>query len=112
MPPLSRRDRGLLLGGVALLALCACAAVGGSRGWLHLRDLRRQQEELEVLAVRLERDNRRLRDHLDRLARDDAYVERLARERLGWVGAGERVYRVERGVLAGVRGRAAASGSP
>ena len=36
-----------------------------------------------------------MREHLQRLETDDAYLEKIARERLGWIKPGELVYRVK-----------------
>jgi hypothetical protein len=49
---------------------------------------------MEDLAFRLERGNERVREHMRRMETDDAYLEKLVRERLGWVRPGDLVYRV------------------
>ena len=94
LPPLPSRYHLPLLGAIFALALCVVSAIFGSRGWVDWQNLEAQQESLEALAFRLDRENEKIREHLNRLASDDAYVERLARERLGWVKPGEMVYRV------------------
>lgn len=91
---LSRKYKVVLLGGVVTLVLFAVSAVTGSWGWVHLRRLYAQQESLEAMAFHLERENAKLREHLRRLETDDAYLEKLARERLGWIRPGDLVYRV------------------
>jgi cell division protein FtsB len=95
LPPLPRKYKAVVFAGFVLLAVCATFAVFGSRGVVELRALERQQADTEALAFRLEQDNQRRRDHLDRLETDDAYLEKLAREKLGWIKPGEFVYRVE-----------------
>lgn len=92
---LSRKYKALLGGGVCVLGLLAVFAIFGSRGWRHLQRLQLKQERMEALAVRLEQQNARLREHLRRVETDDGYLERMVRERLGWVRSGEMVYRVE-----------------
>jgi len=76
----------------AAIVFCAVQAVSGNHGWLHLQQLRQKQEEVEAVAFRLERENQRLREHLTRLESDDLYLEKVARERLGWIKPGEVVY--------------------
>ena len=95
LPPLPRKYKGVLLGSVAVLALFAFFAVFGSRGVIHLRLLQAQQEHAESVAFDLAQKNHDLREHLRRLESDDAYLEKLAREKLGWIMPGEVVYRVE-----------------
>ena len=79
-----------------LLALCALSAVFGSGGVVDLRHLQGQQLQTEAGAFALAQHNARLRDHLQRLGTDDAYLEKVVRERLGWIKPGELVYRVDR----------------
>jgi len=93
LPPLPQKFKGVALGAVVALAGCGFFAVFGSGGVVHLRQLHRQQAELESVAYALALDNQRLADHLDRLEKDDRYLEALARERLGWIRPGEIVYR-------------------
>jgi len=80
------------LGGLALVALVSALDASG------LRKARR----LEGEAARIEADNARLAQESARLSRevkalrsDPAAMERAAREDLGLVRPGERVYRVE-----------------
>jgi cell division protein FtsB len=97
LPTLPRKYKGVIVGGFVLLAVCAAFAVFGSRGVLHLRKLQHQQERAEAMAFRLQDRNRAVREHLRRLEDDDTYLEKIARERLGWIKPGEHVYRVKRG---------------
>lgn len=96
LSPLRLKYKVAILGAVVVLCALAGSAVFGKHGWKQLRRLEKRQDRLEALAVRLERDNQRLRDHLHRLEHDDAYLEATVRERLGWVKPGEMVYRVRR----------------
>lgn len=79
----------------AALLVCGFFAVFGSGGVIHLRQLQRQQADAEMAAYSLALENQKLRDHVHRLEHDDAYLERLARERLGWIKPGEIVYRAD-----------------
>ncbi len=96
LPPLPKNYKGVIAAGFVALAVCAFFAVVGSRGVLHWRSLQRQQARAESIAYRLEQRNEALRTHVDRLQHDDAYLERLAREHLGWIKPGEYVFHVER----------------
>lgn len=96
LPTLPRKYKGVIVGGFVLLAVCALFAVFGSRGVFHLRNLQLQQARAEAVAFRLQERNRAIREHLRRLDEDDAYLEKIARERLGWIKPGEHVYRVTR----------------
>ena len=99
LPPLPQKYKAVVLGLLAVLVTVFVSAVYGSRGWVHLQRMQDKQRELEELAFQLQRENERLRDHLRRFEQDDSYIEKLARERLGWIKPGETVYRV-RGSLA------------
>jgi cell division protein FtsB len=96
LPSLPRKYKGFVAVGVAALALCVFSAIFGSHGLVDLRRLERQQAEAEAIAYALAAENHRLRDHIERLGSDDAYLEKMARERLGWIKPGEIVYRVDR----------------
>lgn len=95
LPPPSRNFKGVLVFAAAALLVCGFFAVFGSGGVIHLRQLQRQQADAEMAAYSLALENQKLRDHVHRLEHDDAYLERLARERLGWIKPGEIVYRAD-----------------
>jgi cell division protein FtsB len=90
---LSRKHKAEVLLGIVLLVFIAVSAVVGSRGWLHLRRLEREQTQMEAVVVGLERQNERVEEHLRRLGNDDAYLEKVVRERIGWVKPNEMLYR-------------------
>jgi cell division protein FtsB len=96
LTPLSWKDKVVIGAGLVALALCAVSAVFGNGGVVNLRHLQAQQRQTEAQAFALGERNARLRDHLQRLETDDAYLEKVVRERLGWVKPGELVYRVDR----------------
>ncbi len=95
LAPLPWKHKAVVGAGIVVLMLCALSAVFGSGGVVHLRRLHAQQAQEEGVAFALAQRNARLRDHLQRLDTDDAYLEKVARERLGWIKAGELVYRVQ-----------------
>jgi cell division protein FtsB len=94
LPPLPRKHKGILVSVVVLMALFLVAAVYGDHGLAHLSRMRAEQRDLERTAFELQQHNARLREHIGRLRSDDAYLEKLARERLGLVRKGEILYRV------------------
>ncbi len=79
----------------AAIVLLATFAVYGEHGLLHLRRLQIEQRLLDHTTFDLQQHNERLRVHLQRIESDDLYLERIARERLGLVRPGERVYRTQ-----------------
>lgn len=103
LPSLPRKYKGMVGVGCVALGLCVFSAIFGSRGLFDLRRLDRQQAESEAIAYALATENQRLRNHLERLGSDDIYLEKLARERLGWIKPGEIVYRSDRRVPSGPR---------
>jgi cell division protein FtsB len=93
LPPLPDKFKGVAVAAALWLAVCAFFAVFGSRGVMDWRRVQVQQAEGERIAYSLAAKNQRLREHLHRLDHDDRYLERIARERLGWIKPGEIVYR-------------------
>lgn len=57
--------------------------------------MRQQAEQLQAEIRELERTNAALRKDIHRIEHDPARLEELARERLGFVRKGERVFQVE-----------------
>lgn len=66
--------------------------VFGDRGLIKLVSYQRQREALAAEASRLQQENQRLTDEIERLKGDDSYLEQLAREELGMVKPGELVF--------------------
>jgi cell division protein FtsB len=93
LPPLLARSKGVLAGVVISLAL-GVSMFAAHRGANELIELQESQAALEQKMVRLQRGNDDLRHHLERMKSDPAYLERVVRQRLGWVRPGEIVYRV------------------
>jgi len=96
LTPLPWKYKAVVGAGIVALALCAVSAVFGSGGVVNLHRLQVQQAQAEASAFTLAQRNARLRDHLQRLEHDNAYLEKVVRERLGWIKPGELVYRVGR----------------
>ena len=64
----------------------------GERGLLHLWRLTEERRRLGEKNFRLHQENEILREKIDRLRHDDRYLEKRAREDLGFVAPGEIVY--------------------
>ncbi len=96
LTPLPLKYKAVVGGGIVALTLCAVSAVFGHGGVIELRRLHAQQAVVETEAFALGQNNKRLREHLERLEHDDPYLEKVVRERLGWIKPGELVYRIDR----------------
>jgi cell division protein FtsB len=96
LTPLPWKYKAVVAAALVVLALCAVSAVFGSGGVVDLRRLQAEQAQEEASAYALAQHNAQLRERLQRLESDDGYLEKLVRERLGWIKPGEVVYRVER----------------
>jgi cell division protein FtsB len=90
---LTPRLRRRLLGGGVLALAGYYALWGGEYSAFHLLRLRedRAAAESRLAALRAEADS--LHALADRLERDDAEIERIARERFGMIQDGELLYR-------------------
>jgi cell division protein FtsB len=98
------RRRRRVVGAAAALALAALLVyvfVFSRHGYLRRRELARENERLRQELEELRAENAVLHEELSRLD-DPAAVEKLAREKLGLVKEGEKVYRfVEKDEKAG-----------
>jgi cell division protein FtsB len=80
-----------VLGGAALVLLAAGLAVYGGNQVLRVGQLRRELEAIERDIVTLRARTEELTRTVDRLRNDPAYIEKLAREELGYVRPDETV---------------------
>lgn len=62
-------------------------------GYAKIQELRQRNKELELNIKKLRKENLRFKKEGERLENDPAYLEKVARERLGVVKKGEVVYR-------------------
>jgi len=76
-----------------LVALAVFTALG-ERGIFHLWRLRDEKKQLQEKNFLLQKENDALRERVDRVRRDDDYLEKIAREELGLTRPGETVYRL------------------
>jgi len=65
----------------------------GESGYLKIRAMERKILERKVENTQLAEANDRLREEIDRLRNDPAYIEKIAREKLGLAKKGEIIYR-------------------
>ena len=58
--------------------------------------LKRQLSAVSRSIGKLESENVQLKAQVDRLQKDDRYLEELARQKFGFIREGEKVYRIEK----------------
>lgn len=83
---------GLLLVTSLLLLGMLALAIGGEEGFVTMWRMEREVEGLAEEVRTMEQENRDLQREVWRLQHDMAYVERLARQELGFVRRGEIVF--------------------
>jgi cell division protein FtsB len=81
---------GLFISGMLLFALF------GSRGLVQIYRLKEERDRIQTGNVRLQEDNRKLGEQINRLRNDKDEVEKIAREERGMVKKGEIVYQFEK----------------
>jgi len=89
----SLRSARLLRTSILVVLVVSLAAYGGqslTRVWA----LKKEAETLEREVVVLRSDTARLTVEVERLRTDPEYIEQIAREKLGLVKPGERVYKL------------------
>jgi cell division protein FtsB len=86
-----------LVGGAALLVVVGTLTVYGVSAVLRVSHLKREMETLERDLVTLRARTEALTRTVDRLRTDPAYIEKLAREDLGYVREGETVLKFPKG---------------
>jgi cell division protein FtsB len=80
---------------IILGALLLFQIVFSEGGILSYTRLKKEVRQIDVSLGRLEAENRKIRDQIERLKQDDKYFEEFAREKLGLLRDGERLYRVD-----------------
>jgi cell division protein FtsB len=65
-------------------------------GLLDYMKLKRQVKAINQSIGMLERENVQLKTQVDRLQKDDRYLEELARQKFGFIREGEKLYRIEK----------------
>jgi cell division protein FtsB len=86
-----------LLGGAALLVVVSALSIYGITAVIRVSHLRREMETMERDLVTLRARTDELSRTVDRLRTDPGYIEKLAREDLGYVRDGEIVLKFPKG---------------
>ena len=86
-----------LLGGAALLVVVGALTLYGVNAVIRVSHLKREMETMERDLVTLRARTDELTRTVDRLRTDPAYIEKLAREDLGYVREGETVLKFPKG---------------
>ncbi len=88
-------QRVLIRGGIAvvIISVLVYLFIFSKYGYLRMRELQRENADLEERVTEVERKNEELETEIGRLEDDMEAVERLAREELGLVKEGETIYR-------------------
>lgn len=77
-----------------VLAGLVYAFVLGENGAIRIAMLRAERADLDQNIALLERNSEMLRSEIDRLEKDFDYIEKIGRERYGYVKRGEKVYKL------------------
>ena len=84
--------------GVALSLLLAVLSASGEKGLRRLSAFSGEVARIEALNAALEAENARLAREIDALRNDPAAAEAVARDELGLIRPGEKVFRFEASV--------------
>ena len=88
---------GRLLGGAALLVVVSALTIYGVGAVIRVADMRREMDGMERDLATLRERTDQLTRTVDRLRNDPAYIEKIAREELGYVRPGETVLKFPKG---------------
>ena len=86
-----------LVGGAALLVVVGTLSIYGVSAVLRVSHMKREMESLQRDLVTLRARTEELTRTVDRLRSDPAYIEKLAREDLGYVREGETILKFPKG---------------
>jgi cell division protein FtsB len=86
-----------LLGGAALLVVVGALSMYGVSAVFRVSHMKREMESLERDLVTLRARTDELTKTVERLRNDPAYIEKLAREDLGYVREGETILKFPKG---------------
>jgi cell division protein FtsB len=81
---------------VALLVALFLVILFSENGILEYIQLTRQVAAIDVTINKLQNENVVLKSEIDRLQKDDRYLEDVARKKFGFIKEGEKVYRIEK----------------
>jgi cell division protein FtsB len=83
-------------GFVALIGILLFLVLFSENGILDYMKLRKQVRAMDLSIGRFEKENVTLKTEIDRLQKDDRYLEEVARKRFGFIREGEKLYRIEK----------------
>jgi cell division protein FtsB len=81
---------------LALLCALGFAVIISQNGFLDYLKIKRQIDAKDMSAKMMEEENIRLKAEIDRLQKDDKYLEDYTRKHVGLIKDGEKVYRIEK----------------
>jgi cell division protein FtsB len=81
---------------VALLAALLLVVLFSENGILDYIKMKRQIGVIDASITKLQGENVVLKGEIDRLQKDDRYLEDVARKKFGFIKEGEKVYRIEK----------------
>jgi cell division protein FtsB len=81
---------------VALLVALLLVVLFSENGILDHFKLKRQMDAIDMSTAKLQNENIALKSEIDRLQKDDRYLEDVARKKFGFIKQGEKVYRIEK----------------
>jgi cell division protein FtsB len=81
---------------VALLVALSLVVLFSENGLLDYLHLKKRMTAMDTSISALHKENVVLKGEIDRLQKDDRYLEDVARKRFGFIREGEKVYRIEK----------------
>ena len=81
---------------VALLVALSLVVLFSENGLLDYIHLKKRMNAMDTSISMLDRENLVLKGEIDRLQKDDRYLEDVARKKFGFIREGEKVYRIEK----------------
>jgi len=91
LPRLLRRGA---LWKIGIVAVIVGFVLFGNRGIIQRVNLEIEKQQKTEQIKEAEAETELLREKLERVERDDAFIEKIARERYGMIRSGETVYRI------------------
>ncbi len=79
---------------IGIVAVIIGFVLFGNRGIIQRVNLEIEKQQMTEQIKEAEAETERLREKLERVERDDAFIEKIARERYGMIRSGETVYRI------------------
>jgi cell division protein FtsB len=84
-----------LLRTTLIIILISCVIYLFGREGLYVRELYQENERVKSKIEELKMSNKELEKRIETLKKDKLYIEKVAREELGMIKQGEKVYKFE-----------------